>query len=164
MKTIRILAAATVLAASPAAVAHTATTGHVMVDPAAVQWGAGPPALPPGARAALLYGDPSKEGLFVMRLWVPAGFHIAPHMHSRPEILTIISGGFLLGMGTQADRATVRRLGPGSFTAMPAGMPHFAYTDEDTVLQISTTGPWAVNYINPADDPRNQPKLNPERG
>lgn len=37
-------------------------------------------------------------------------------------------------------------------------MAHYAYTDEEAVIQISTTGPWSVNYLNPADDPRNKPK------
>jgi hypothetical protein len=33
-------------------------------------------------------------------------------------------------------------------------MAHYAHVDEETVVQISSTGPWGINYINPADDPR----------
>ena len=61
-------------------------------------------------------------------------------------------------MGTNAVKAGTRRLRPGSFTAMAPGMPHYASTNEETVIQISTTGPWAVHYVNPADDPRNKRK------
>jgi len=30
---------------------------------------------------------------------------------------------------------------------------HFAAAD-DTVVQINSTGPWGINYVNPKDDPR----------
>jgi hypothetical protein len=70
----------------------------------------------------------------------------------------VVSGSLLLGMGTSADARRARRLGAGAFSAMDPGTPHYAYADEDTVIQISTTGPWAVNYLNPADDPRNRGK------
>jgi len=42
----------------------------------------------------------------------------------------------------------------GTYTAMPAGMRHFAYTKGEAVIQIGTNGPWGINYFNPADDPR----------
>jgi hypothetical protein len=28
------------------------------------------------------------------------------------------------------------------------------FTDEETVVQINSTGPWGINYVNPKDDPR----------
>lgn len=152
-----MLGCALVLAiAGPAATQS--KSNHVIVDPASTKWGPGPAALPPGARAVLLYGDPAKPEFFVMRLSFPKGFRIPPHTHPQPEILTIISGSFRLGMGRTADRAKARRLGPGSFTAMPPDMAHYAFIDQPSVVQISTTGPWAVKYINPADDPRNKRK------
>jgi len=127
---------------------------HKVVDPASTVWGPGPATLQPGAKAALLYGDPTKPGLFVMRLKFPKGFRVAPHTHPRPEILTVISGSFRLGTGRVADRGKTRLLRAGSFSALGPNMPHFSFVEEETVIQISTTGPWAVNYINPADDPR----------
>ena len=33
-------------------------------------------------------------------------------------------------------------------------MSHFVYTDEETVIQINTVGPWGLAYVNPKDDPR----------
>lgn len=134
------------------------TAMHKIVDPANIVWGPGPPALRPGARAALLYGDPTKNELFVMRLWLPKGFRVAPHTHPRPEILTVLSGSFRLGTGRIANPGKTRRLRAGSFSALGPNMPHYAFTDEETIIQISTTGPWSVNYLNPADDPRNKPK------
>lgn len=103
---------------------------------------------------AVLYGDPTKEGVFVMRLKLPKGFRIAPHTHPKPEILTVISGAFHIGMGTTADPKKARRLRSGSFFAFSPGTAHYAHTSQPTIVQLSSTGPWTISYINPADDPR----------
>jgi hypothetical protein len=57
-------------------------------------------------------------------------------------------------MGDTADRSKAHPLGAGSFLAMPPGMAHFAFTDEETVIQLNSTGPWTLTYVNPNDDPR----------
>jgi quercetin dioxygenase-like cupin family protein len=80
---------------------------------------AGPPSIAEGAQMAVLYGDLSKEGLFAMRLKLPAGYHIAPHTHPKPEIVTVISGTARLGMGDTAEREKAEVLPAGSFFAMP---------------------------------------------
>jgi hypothetical protein len=36
-------------------------------------------------------------------------------------------------------------------------MAHYAFTDEETVVQINSTGPWGINYVNPKDDPDRKP-------
>ena len=115
---------------------------------------------------ARLYGDPSKEGPFVLRLRLPANYYVPPHTHPVPEIVTVLSGTFRLGAGETADKAKAQALPAGSFFAFPPGSvhfaytdeEHFAYTDEETVIQISTTGPWGLTYVNPNDDPRRQPQ------
>ena len=68
------------------------TGEHKLISPQDIMWGPAPPSLPYGAQAVLLYGDPGKEGLFVFRLKVPRGYHIAPHTHPKPEIVTVLSG------------------------------------------------------------------------
>ncbi|MEQ1865802.1 MAG: cupin domain-containing protein [Micropepsaceae bacterium] len=125
-----------------------------LLAPADIKWGPGPASLPLGAEAAVLYGDPSKEGLFAMRLKLPKGYRIAPHTHAKPEIVTVISGTFRLGQGETADQSNAKALTAGSFIALPPGHAHFAGADEDTVVQLNSTGPWSVTYINPKDDPR----------
>lgn len=119
---------------------------------------AGPPSLPQGSEVAVLYGDPTGEGPFVMRLRFPDGYRIPPHRHPGAEILTVVSGNFVLGMGEAADRSKARALPAGSFTAMPGGMPHFAHADGMTVVQLNSVGPWQITYINPSEDPRRQPR------
>ena len=127
-----------------------------MLDPAAIKWGPGPEALPAGVQSALLYGDPHKAGLFVLRLKFPKGVRVAPHTHPQPEIVTVLSGRFRVGMGRIADLSRTRRLRAGSFAALGPNMPHFAFAEEESEIQISTTGPWSLKYVNPADDPRNK--------
>lgn len=129
---------------------------HKMVMPQDVQWAPAPNSIPKGAEAALLYGDPGKDELFILRLKFPAGYTVSPHTHPKPEIVTVLSGTLHLGMGETADRSKTQAVPAGSFFALPPGTPHFAFTDEETVLQLSSSGPWALNYINPEDDPRNQ--------
>jgi quercetin dioxygenase-like cupin family protein len=127
---------------------------HVIMTPDSVQWKAAPPTLPPGAEAAVLYGDPAKEGLFAMRLKLPKGYHIPPHTHPKPEVVTVISGTARLGMGETADQEKAELLPVGSFFALPPGMAHYAFADEDTVIQLNSFGPWKLEYVRPEDDPR----------
>ena len=112
------------------------------------------PEVKPGAQAAVLYGDPGKEGLFALRVKVPNGYHIPPHTHPKPEIVTVISGTIRLGMGSSADQSKAQPLPAGSFFALPPGMAHYVFADGDTVIQINSTGPWGLTYLNPKDDPR----------
>jgi hypothetical protein len=72
----------------------------------------------------------------------------------RFKVVTVISGTFKLGSGEIAEKDKARPLSAGSFFAFSPGMMHFAYTDEETVVQVSSTGPWGLRYVNPQDDPR----------
>src|SRR5262245_28134704 len=128
--------------------------GHTIVPAQEIKWGPAPAMLPPGAEAAVLFGDPSKEGLFVLRLKFPAGYRVPPHTHPVDEVITVISGTFNMGMGETADQSKAQPLPAGSFFALPPGTAHFVSTNEQTIVQISTNGPWGLTYINPADDPR----------
>ena len=128
--------------------------GHSIVSPQEIEWGPAPAVLPPGAEAAVLFGDPSKEGLFVLRLKLPAGYSVPPHTHPVDEVVTVISGTFSMGMGETADKSSAQPLPAGSFFALPPGTAHYVFIGEATVVQISTVGPWDLTYVNPADDPR----------
>lgn len=127
---------------------------HKVFLPQEIQWATTPPSLPSGAEVAVLHGDPEKPGAFVLRLKLPKGYKIAPHMHNQSEDLTVISGSLRLGLGPAADRASVETLPAGSFSSMPHGVVHYALVNEDSVVQISGSGPWNIEYVNPKDDPR----------
>ena len=122
--------------------------------PSEVKWRDGPGSMQAGAKFAVLEGDPSKEGTFVMRLWFPDGFKIAPHTHPKVERITVISGTFNLGMGESFDATKTREMPAGTFGHWAAEMHHFAWAKGETVLQLHGVGPWTIVYVNPADDPR----------
>ena len=82
--------------------AETAPSSEGFYAPDSIEWKPGLSSLPAGAKMAVLEGDPTKEGPFVMRLQAPAGYHIAPHTHPKTERVTVISGTMLLAMGRQS--------------------------------------------------------------
>jgi quercetin dioxygenase-like cupin family protein len=127
---------------------------HAVVSGDAVQWGSAPPSLPPGAQGAALLGSPGKEGPFVLRLKFPAGFVIPPHRHTKDEFVTVISGKVAISSGEKLDRASLKSLPPASFIHLPAGMPHYLWSEAESVVQINGVGPFDVVYIDPKDDPR----------
>ncbi len=130
-------------------------TGHVMTVPNDVKWGPAPPSLPSGAQFAVLEGDPAKAGeMYTIRLKAPEGFKIPPHWHPVDEHVTVLSGTVAIGMGEKFDEAAVREMPAGSFAIMPKGMRHFAWARSEVVLQVHGVGPFEINYVNPADDPR----------
>jgi quercetin dioxygenase-like cupin family protein len=117
-----------------------------------------PAALPAGAKMAVLEGDPTKEGPFVVRFQFPDGYHVAPHTHPKTERVTVISGVLHLATGEALDRNSAKELPAGSFGFWPAGMKHTAWSEGETIIQLHGIGPWQINYVNPADDPRNAKK------
>ena len=126
--------------------------------PTSIEWKPGPAAIPPGAKMAVLEGDPTKEGPFVVRFQFPEGYHIPPHTHPKTERVTVISGALYLATGESLDRNSARKLPAGSFGYWPAGMKHTAWSEGETIIQLHGVGPWQINYVNPADDPRNAKK------
>jgi len=126
---------------------------HVMVEAAAITWGDPPPSLPPGSKIAVIAGDPSKAGPFVIRAQVPAGYKVAPHWHPGDENLTILSGTVALGMGETWDESKMQSVSSGGYAALPAQMRHFFLAKTAATFQVHGMGPFVVNYVNPADDP-----------
>ncbi len=142
------------LLVSLVAAPQTQPAQHAFFAPDQLQWRDAPPALLPGAKAAVLEGDPSQEGLFTMRLRLPKGYRISPHWHPAFEHVTVISGAFNMGQGDTFDASNGHRIGAGGFAWMAPGVRHFAWVEEETVVQVHGMGPWQLYYVNLADDPR----------
>ncbi|MGJ0507361.1 MAG: cupin domain-containing protein [Methylocystis sp.] len=142
------------LAVGSVARSETDSAKGVITSTQDIKWAAAPASLPCCAEAALLYGDPAKEGLFALRVRIPKDYYIPPHTHPNAEVVTVLTGKFSLGMGPKADRASARPIGAGGFMAMPPQTPHYVFSDEETVLQITSVGPWGIDYVDPKDDPR----------
>ncbi|XYD09949.1 cupin domain-containing protein [Methylobacterium sp. NMS12] len=140
---------------APATAAEHDHAGLVVVpDGAAAIYEPGPPNLPKGTQISRVAGDPSKPGPFVLRVKVPANTVIAPHTHAKPETLTILSGSIYHEHGRTLDRTKGSALKAAGFVYLPEDMPHSLWTtDEPVELQVNGSGPFGLNYINPADDP-----------
>jgi hypothetical protein len=129
---------------------------HVMVTPNDLKW-ADVPSLPPGAKVAVIEGPLDQATPFTIRLQLPADYKIPAHWHPAIEHVTVLSGTFNLGMGDKLDPTKTTALAAGSMAIMQPKTNHFAWTKEATIVQVHGVGPWAVNYVNPADDPRKKP-------
>lgn len=130
-----------------------AQDGHTFVTPSKLQW-TDLPALPAGAKIAIIEGRMNEATPFTVRLKLPAGFKIPPHSHPGIEHVTVISGVFNIGMGDKLDTTKTEALPAGSVAIMQPGTQHFGWTNEETIVQIHGVGPQSFNYVNPADDPR----------
>jgi hypothetical protein len=128
-------------------------SGHVMVTPADLQW-ADIPSMPGGAKIAVIEGPITEAVPFTFRVKFPANFKVPPHWHPAIERVTVMSGTLHLGTGDTFDQAKTKALPAGSISIMEPKMNHFAWTGEETVVQLSGMGPWGITYVNSADDPR----------
>jgi Domain of unknown function (DUF4437) len=82
------------------------------------------------------------------------GFKVPPHWHPTDENVTVLKGTLLVGKGEKCDAAATEALPAGGFLRMPRTMRHFTMDKGETVLQVHGIGPFEINYVNPADDPR----------
>ena len=128
---------------------------HKMMTSDQIVWGPAPPGLPSGSQAAVISGDPGMAGPFTLRAKFPAGYRIAPHWHSTDENVTVLSGTIAMGMGDMLDEKALMTLPAGAFAAMPPKTPHMLIAKTEAVIQVHGTGPFAITYVNAADDPRN---------
>lgn len=144
-----------VAAAVPVCAVASDNHHHAAVKADALRW-VTPAAYAKGAQFAVIKGDPTKEGMYVVRLKVPAGFKIAPHVHPNDENVTVLSGTFHIGTGEVFDEKSGETIKAGGYSFVAKWMTHYAFFPEDTVIQLHGVGPQGITYVNPADDPRNQ--------
>ena len=129
------------------------SSAHVMVPASKLVWGNAPPTLPPGAKLALVSGDPSQPGAFTVRVQFPAGSRVAPHWHPTDEHVTVLSGTIALGLGTTFDQNAMTDLTAGSYAVTPATIPHYALARTAVTFQVHGMGPYVANPVSQADAP-----------
>ncbi len=153
MKTLAssFMALAVTFAAASSACAEGET--HVVVRPDEIVW-KDMTVVPPGAKFAVIEGVPAEPGPFTLRIKFPANFEIPAHWHPAIEHVTVLSGGFNFGEGDKLDKSKTKLVPVGGFAYVLARHNHFAWTTEETVIQLHGVGPWGITYVNPADDPR----------
>ena len=132
----------------------TPASTHASMSANDLKWGGSPPGLPAGARAAVVSGDPSKPEPYVLRAQLPANYKIPPHWHPTTENITVLSGTVAIGMGDAFDETKMESVASGGFTNAPANMHHFFMAKTAATIQVHGLGPFAITYVNAADDPR----------
>jgi len=124
----------------------------------ALKWVNAPASLPAGAKVAILHGDLAKPGAFTFRLKLPAGYQLKPQSSSAINRMFVVSGALNFGAGEKFDDARTMPLYAG-YAHWPNNGSYFAFTKEETVIEIEGVGPWAVNYVNPGDDPTKKQRV-----
>jgi quercetin dioxygenase-like cupin family protein len=115
------------------------------------------PAFPALARLAVVVGEPTKPGPYVIRVKVPAGVKIMPHKHPEDRVYTVISGIFYIGLGGQFDADKLEAYPPGSVIVLPGDTHHFHWAKSgEYVSQVTAIGPLGLVYLDQHDDPRNE--------
>jgi quercetin dioxygenase-like cupin family protein len=114
------------------------------------------PSFPPSARLAVVAGDPSQPGPYVVRVKLPAGVKLMPHRHHEDRVYTVMSGVFYIGVGEKFDERKLQAYPPGAVIVLPGGTPHFHWAKSgEYITQVTAAGPISLEYLDPADDPRN---------
>src|SRR5260370_32716572 len=110
-----------------------------------------------GAPKGILGGEQKKGEMIVRRKKFPPHYRVPPHTHPYTEVVTVLSGNYWNSFGESFDKSKGVELHPGSVFVLPAGHPHYTWTeDAEAILQVSFIGPGGVTFINPGDDPRNK--------
>jgi hypothetical protein len=152
----RTLLATTSLLLLAAPAVHAQAAPAAKPKEAALLWGPAPDAFPPRAKMAVVAGDPTKPARFTIQLRMPDGYTVRPHFHPNDESVTVKQGTFLFGMGDTFDASKAKAMNAGDKGSVPAKMHHFATAKGVTIVEVSAMGPFAITYVNPADDPRKQ--------
>ena len=129
------------------------SAARAVVDPTAVQ------VVPPDQikwvknaagtnETAVLFGDPTKPGPYVMRIkWLPGNMS-RPHTHTTDRFFVVISGTWWCGSGTKFDPDSTVPTKPGSYVIHHAGQPHYdGAKGEETVIQVFGIGPLVTEVV-----------------
>jgi len=142
--------AALVLCAALAAASARAQDAGVVKLPQDIEF-KGPLSGPP--QTVVLYGDPTKPGLFVTRVKFSAGWKDAPHWHpDEARTVAVLAGTFYFGRGETWDESKFTAYPAGTFYSEPPKAAHYTWAkDGEVVIQITGIGPSGKTFIKPAN-------------
>jgi quercetin dioxygenase-like cupin family protein len=107
------------------------------------------PLTPSSLQIAVVFGDPTKAGVYVVRVKYAAGAKVMPHWHpDEVRTATVLSGTYYFAIGEQWDESKMRPYPVGSFLSEPAKTPHYAWAkDGEVIVQLTGLGPTGTTYI-----------------
>ena len=108
--------------------------------PDQIPWG---PVNPAGAQSAVVVGDPSKPGFYmVYNRWTKGNHFSRPHFHPNDRYIVVLQGTWWVGSGPKFDPANSTPMPAGSFVTHFGKQVHWdGAKDEDAVLLIMGEGP-----------------------
>jgi quercetin dioxygenase-like cupin family protein len=117
-----------------------------------------------GCDLAPVSGDFNVESApFVLRIRCVDGAKVPAHWHPTDEYVTVLKGTFLVGMGETYDETKLQTMNVGNFILVPKEMRHFAMNKGETIVQVHGSGPFKVNWVNPAEvQPPDPPAAKPK--
>ncbi len=117
-----------------------------VIEPDQVQWKeAGN-----GIKMAVIAGDPSKPGPYLIRVVFPPGIMSAPHFHQEDRHVTVMQGTWLAGKDDSWDPSSTQALAAGSYMKHPAGAIHYdGGGTEGATVQIMGMGPSSTTFLFP---------------
>ena len=137
---------ASVIVFSSQTQAQSTAKDFVVMKPDQLVWGDAPA----GVKTVVLYGDPNKPGMYVVRNIFPEGIMSTPHSHSQDRFVTVIKGTWYAGTDASWDPATTVGLPAGSMMFHPAGVVHFdGALKGATEIQIIGMGPVSTTSVYP---------------
>ena len=92
--------------------------------------------------SAVLFGDPSKPGPYVVRVkWFPCNMS-RPHFHPNDRFFAVLSGTWWMGTGETFDPENTVPAPAGSYVIHYGGKVHYdGAKNEETVIQVWGMGP-----------------------
>jgi quercetin dioxygenase-like cupin family protein len=104
-----------------------------------------------GIKEAFIYGNPSKPGLYVVRLKFPPGVMSSPHSHPENRVGIVIKGTWWTGTGEKFDPASTVPIPAGGIMIHPAGGVHYdGARNEETIVQLMGIGPSGKKTVDPS--------------
>jgi hypothetical protein len=95
-----------------------------------------------GNQSAILFGDPSKPGLYVQLLKRGPNNWSQPHSHPNDRFITVLAGTMWIGTGNKFDPENTVPLKPGGFVRDIANQTHFDGSKADGLtIEIVGIGP-----------------------
>jgi quercetin dioxygenase-like cupin family protein len=117
------------------------SSDFVRITPAQMHWQDVPDGH--GTQEAILFGDPAKPGMYVIRVKFPPHIMDIPHWHPMARYVTVLEGTWYSGTGDTFDLARAVPLKPGSVMLHPAKAVHWdgSGSAETVIVQIIGEGP-----------------------
>jgi quercetin dioxygenase-like cupin family protein len=116
-----------------------------------------------GAKLAVVFGDPSKPGLYVIRAYFPPGVMSSPHFHGEDRHVIVVQGTWNAGTDDSWDPKATTPLKPGTYMFHKAGAVHYdgSAGEQGAMVQIVGMGPSKTTFLFPKEGSFGKPrKLN----